>query len=148
MNNILIGNKCDVSNRVRMSPPAPPPCPPCSGPLPTPEGLPHPVPTPAPVPAPSQAVSTEEGQALADKFSIPFFETSAKTDVNVTDVRARGPPLPRPTALRPDSRASLAPCPPTVAVDPRLLSRLLAMSSSAFPRTASPPQAHPPPLGP
>lgn len=31
-------------------------------------------------------VSKEEGKALAEKFSCPFFETSAKTRVNVDEV--------------------------------------------------------------
>lgn len=46
MNKILVGNKCDLSNRV---------------------------------------VSTEEGQALAEKYGIPFYEVSAKTKVNVAE---------------------------------------------------------------
>lgn len=30
-----------------------------------------------------KAVSTEEGQALADEYGVQFFETSAKNNVNV-----------------------------------------------------------------
>ena len=33
-----------------------------------------------------QKVSTEEGQALADEYGIKFFETSAKSDINVDEV--------------------------------------------------------------
>ncbi len=33
-------------------------------------------------------VSPEEGQELARKYGIPFFLTSAKTNMNVTEVRA------------------------------------------------------------
>lgn len=33
-------------------------------------------------------VSKEDGKALADKFGCPFFETSAKTRVNVDEVLA------------------------------------------------------------
>lgn len=32
-----------------------------------------------------RAVSKEKGEALASEFGIPFFETSAKRDVNVED---------------------------------------------------------------
>jgi Ras-related protein Rab-8A len=32
-----------------------------------------------------QLVRYEEGQALADEFNVPFFETSAKEDVNVKE---------------------------------------------------------------
>ncbi len=32
-------------------------------------------------------VTKDEGKALADKFGCPFFETSAKTRVNVDEVR-------------------------------------------------------------
>ena len=34
---------------------------------------------------PDRAVSTEQGQELASKYGIPFFETSAKEDINVND---------------------------------------------------------------
>lgn len=31
-----------------------------------------------------RAISTEEGQAVANEFDVPFFETSAKEDINVS----------------------------------------------------------------
>eukprot|EP00958_Prasinococcus_capsulatus_P000555 scaffold48_cov395-Prasinococcus_capsulatus_cf.AAC.8 len=34
-----------------------------------------------------RAVPTSRGQALADEFNIPFFETSAKSNINVVGVR-------------------------------------------------------------
>mmetsp|Transcript_18327 Transcript_18327/g.25771 ORF Transcript_18327/g.25771 Transcript_18327/m.25771 type:complete len:101 (-) Transcript_18327:326-628(-) len=34
---------------------------------------------------PDRCVSYDEGQALADKYGIPFFETSAKENQNVSD---------------------------------------------------------------
>ena len=47
VNKILIGNKCDLEDK--------------------------------------RKVSKEEGQALADKFGIPFFETSAKSNINISE---------------------------------------------------------------
>ncbi len=35
----------------------------------------------------SKVVSTEEAQALADKYGIPFFECSAKAGIKVPEVR-------------------------------------------------------------
>ena len=32
-----------------------------------------------------QVITTEQGQELADEFGIKFVETSAKSDINVTD---------------------------------------------------------------
>jgi GTPase SAR1 family protein len=34
---------------------------------------------------PDRCVETSEGEALARKYNIKFFETSAKNDINVTD---------------------------------------------------------------
>jgi len=39
----------------------------------------------ADLPADRRAVSTEEGARLAKQYSVPFFETSAKTGVNVDE---------------------------------------------------------------
>ena len=47
VNIVLIGNKCDLSDR--------------------------------------RAISTEDGQRLAKEYGIPFFETSAKQDINVQE---------------------------------------------------------------
>jgi Ras-related protein Rab-8A len=33
----------------------------------------------------NRAVTTQEGKALSDKYNIPFFETSAKTGINITE---------------------------------------------------------------
>ena len=43
-----------------------------------------------------RAVPYSKGQALADEFGIQFFETSAKSNVNVDEVRLRRP---RPSVL-------------------------------------------------
>jgi small GTP-binding protein len=39
---------------------------------------------------PGRAIETEEGQKLADKYSLPFFEVSAKTGVNVHEAFRQG----------------------------------------------------------
>ena len=36
--------------------------------------------------SPLRKVSSEKGQEFADKYSLPFYETSAKLDLNITEV--------------------------------------------------------------
>ena len=54
-----------------------------------------------------RAVPYSKGQALADELGIPFFETSAKNNINVTEVR-----LPRHASLQPAVPFHVAAMPP------------------------------------
>lgn len=73
-------------------------------------------------------IATERGEALAEKYGIKFFETSAKTDVNITKAF---------TALAKDAKRKYLESPPKPQVDTVHLNSKAQNTTPTSPRPES-----------